>query len=301
MKRKLSEITRLGAEYLAKYGISEPLIESEYIISSVLNIARTDLYLKGDEFIEDGTLAVLRQMIIERATTGKPSAYIVGKKEFYGLEFQVNEDCLIPRPETEILVDEVIKITTRLERNFAGSEKNIKILDIGCGSGNIAVTLAKFIEKSSVWAVDISYGAVLKTLENALLNQVYPKIAVYRGDLFAPFSASGGEKYKNFFDIIVSNPPYVSEEEFASLPREVSLFEPRIALSGGADGLDFYRRIIPSAKFFLSPKGGMLFLEMGAGQKEKIEAILIAEGYKDIFVKNDYNGIERIIAATFYS
>ena len=291
-KRTLSEITRLGAEYLAKHGIEEPLLESEYIISSALNMARTEIYLNGDEIVTEETLSKLRRMIMERGTTGKPSSYIIGKKEFYGLEFQVNEDCFIPRPETEILADEIIKSAALSGKKF------LKILDLGCGSGNITVTLAKFIEKCFVWAVDISYGAVLKTLENALVNQVYPKVAVYRGDLFAPFSASE-IKYKNFFDVIVSNPPYIPDGDIPSLPKEISLFEPRIALSGGKDGLEFYRRIIPSAKFFLSYDGGMIFFEMGIEQRKKIESMLMEHGYKDILVKNDYNGIERVISARY--
>jgi len=300
MQKKLAQVTRLGAEYLSRYGVSDALAEAEYLISSALNIRRTDIYLRGDEDVPEETLAILRRMIMERATTGKPSSYITGKKEFYGLEFSVNEECLIPRPETEIMVEEIINSCSAAPHEasspaMTASGRTLNALDIGCGSGNIAICLAKFIEKIFVWAVDISYGAVLKTLENALANGVYPKIAAYKGDLFSPFS---DVRYKGFFDIIVSNPPYIADKDLPSLDAGVYRFEPRVALAGGSDGLEFYRRIIPAAKFFLA-RGGRIYLEMGAGQRKEIEDMFKMEGYSGIIVRQDYNGIDRVISASF--
>lgn len=291
MKRTLGEILRLGTEYLQKRGVADAAIEAEYIISSVLMLGHTSMMLKRDEPVGDKTLSILRGMIIERGK-GKPSSYLTGRRDFYGMEFFVDENCLIPRRETEILVEEVIKEADALAASRPS--RDVRILDIGCGCGNISVAVAKNVERSIVSAVDISYGAVLKTCQNALANGVYQKLAVYSGDIFSPFENTG--KFLEYFDIIVSNPPYVRDGEINGLSREVAEYEPRGALAGGRDGLDFYRKIIPPAGFFLS-RGGAVFFEVGPGQKEPVFAILAEFGYRDMSAKRDYGGVDRVIRA----
>lgn len=289
MKRTLGEIVRLGAEYLEKHGVSDAGVEAEYLVSSVLSLGRTAMYLNRDDAVGDDTLAILRAMISERAK-GKPSSYLTGRRDFYGMEFQVDEHCLIPRRETEILVEEVIRAAEAC--SAACPERHVRILDIGCGCGNISVAVAKNVERALVSAVDISYGAVLKTCQNALVNGVYAKITAYRGDLFSPFENTA--KFLGHFDIIVSNPPYISDGDIPGLSREVAEYEPRAALAGGRDGLDFYRRIIPSSGFFLAG-GGKLFFEVGPYQKDAVAAILAEHGYDDIMSVRDYVGVDRVV------
>ncbi|MDI6757374.1 MAG: peptide chain release factor N(5)-glutamine methyltransferase [Endomicrobiia bacterium] len=291
MKRTLGEIVRLSAEYLEKHGVSDAGVEAEYLVSSVLSLGRTAMYLNREDAVGEKTLKILRGMISERAK-GKPSSYLTGRRDFYGMEFLVDEHCLIPRRETEILVEEVIRAA---EANYCAArpERHIRILDIGCGCGNISVAVAKNVERALVSAVDLSYGAVLKTCQNALVNGVYTKITAYRGDLFSPFENTA--KFLGYFDIIVSNPPYISDGDIG-LSREVAEYEPRGALAGGRDGLDFYRRIIPTAVFFLAGGGG-LFFEVGPGQKDSVASLLAEHGYDDIVSLRDYGGVDRVVTA----
>jgi release factor glutamine methyltransferase len=222
--------------------------------------------------------------VLKRRVRGEPIQYILGKTEFMGLEFKLTKDVLIPRPETEILVETVIKIASGSRPQASGC----KIMDIGTGSGNIAISLAKILKNCKIVAIDISQEAINVARGNALLNGVVDKISFINQDFFSPQPFS--------FDFIVSNPPYIPTLEINTLQPEIS-YEPRIALDGGRDGLDFYRRIIAESPEYLK-EGGYLIMEIGFGQKDRIKNIFQkSENFEIIEVVRDYSSIERVIVA----
>jgi len=228
--------------------------------------------------------------LARRRKSGVPLQHITGRQEFMGLDFEVGPQVLIPRADTEILVEEAI-----------GDLKGCKapsILDIGTGSGAIAVSLAKYIPFSKLCAVDISEDALETARRNALSNGVEKSIKFFLGSLFEPIGQRGYS-----FDAIVSNPPYIARGEIDGLQREVSANEPRGALDGGPDGLDFYRIIARKAPKFLKP-GGMIYLEIGAGQAAEVENLLKKvkcrgqSCYNNILKIKDLAGIERVVKAS---
>lgn len=215
--------------------------------------------------------------IIEKRKQNYPLQYIFGKWNFYGLELFVNESCLIPRFETEILVDEILKINCKKD----------KILDIGVGSGAISIALATHLKKSKIYGVDISE----KALEIANQNKnkyLLENVHFLKSDIFSNVSSTN-------FDIIVSNPPYIDENQIKTLEKEL-YFEPQNALYGGKDGLYFYRKIIQKANFFLNDKGILAF-EIGYNQKNKIFDMLKEEKFENLICKKDFSGFDRIILA----
>lgn len=255
--------------------------EAELVLSEVLNCDRMSLYLnKGANLTKDESLLISK--IFKRRISGEPLQYILGKTEFMGLEFKTDKRALIPRPETEILVDSVIK-----ELKDTGKVAP-KIFDLGTGSGCIAVAIAKLFPSAIVWAGDISEQALQLAAENASLHQV--KIKFLRMNIF---SALKNEKEK--FDLIVSNPPYVAQAQLSSLAKEIS-FEPQNALSAGVEGLDFYTLIISQAQAHLN-NNGILAFEMGINQSAQVCAMLVKENFRDIRVIKDYNDIDRVIMA----
>lgn len=262
------------------------MTEQELMLTSLLNCRRVDLY------VDSKTLTPVQQsllsLMLKRRKNGEPLQHILGSCEFMGLKFLTDKRALIPRPETEILVEAVIEKALNLSR-FP-----LRILDIGTGCGNIAVSLAVNISNSLITAVDISKEALDLARDNARLNQTEEKIRFIESDLFSYLSSYLA--LENLFDIIVSNPPYIPAGQIAHLPVEVH-HDPKIALDGGADGLDFYRRIITESPRFLR-KGGFIFLEIGDGQKNGIENILCANGrFKIVDCIKDYNQTERVLIA----
>lgn len=210
----------------------------------------------------------------------EPLQYIAGREQFMGLDFIVNKDVLIPRPETEILVNEV----------FRHAGHGIKILDLCTGSGNIAISLAKMIEGAQIIATDISVSALDTARKNASIHGVDKQIEFYQGDLFQALPVD--KRYK--FDIIVCNPPYVKRADIDFLQEEVRC-EPHHALDGGIDGLDFYRRLAEAAQDFLAP-GGSLFLEMGFDQAQDVANIFNSKrAFKIKKIKEDLAGIDRVV------
>lgn len=215
--------------------------------------------------------------IVEKRKQNYPLQYIFGKWEFYGLELFVDESALIPRFETEILVDEILKL----------DYKKDKILDIGCGSGAISLALADNLRKSQIYGIDISKEAInLSKRNKEKLN--LKNVKFYESDIFS------NVKEKNF-DIIVSNPPYIDDADMKTLEKELS-FEPQNALYGGKDGLFFYREIIENSLDYLSEKGVMAF-EIGYNQMEIISNLLIKKGFEILLQKKDFAGFDRIIIA----
>lgn len=252
--------------------------ELEFILTDIFKCSRTDLYLNSPSIaFGERELRSFEKVLRDRGRLN-PIQYILGRTEFMGLELKVKKGVLIPRPETEILVEAIIEEAENLRP---------RILDIGTGSGCIAIALAKFLKKADIVAIDISREAIDVAIQNAKLHKVDKKIRFLHSDLF---------KHKFFkedfkFDIIVSNPPYVPRFEIGLFDKKI-IREPKIALDGGVDGLDFYRRLNREANRFLE-KEGLLFLELGDGQAERIKEIFLKGWTIKKFI-NDYQHIKRV-------
>ena len=275
---QIKDVIRKGMIDLKVNGIQEPNLKARLLMQHILNKPRQYL------LVHDTDMLTLRQQVdyfkaIKKLKQGVPLQHITNMQEFMKLNFYVSQDVLIPRPDTEILVEEVINIAKKIRAK--------KILDLCTGSGAIAVSLAKYIEDSQITATDISEKALRVAKLNAKNNEVEDKITFIKSDLFK-------EIPKEKYDIIVSNPPYIRKEEIERLDREVKK-EPHIALDGGEDGLDFYRKIIHNSEEYLK-FNGYLCLEIGYDQKiDVIELIENEEKYKDTYSKKDLYGNDRIV------
>lgn len=264
--------------------------ETELLLTDILNCSRLSLYLNQDIFLNKAESSLVSS-VLKRRIKAEPIQYILGKTEFFGLEFKVTADVFIPRPETEILVETVLEIAS----SFKLHAPRLNILDIGTGSGNISISLAKLLKDCRIIAVDISKQAIVVAKNNAILNGVETKVSFIKQDFFDLQPAACSLQPKSF-DFVVSNPPYIPTQEIETLQPEVR-YEPHIALDGGNDGLDFYRRIIEETPHYLR-KDGFLIMEMGFNQKEAVKNIFQKSGYFEIieFVK-DYNNMDRVIIA----
>ncbi len=262
------------------------MTETELFLTSIKNCRRIDLYVDAPPLSlqEKNLLSSMER----RRTEGEPLQYILGYTEFYGLKILVDTRVLIPRFETELLVDAVLKIVK------TNSRRPSTILDVGTGSGNIAIALAKNIEGCRVVALDISEDALDLARQNAKINAVENKIEFLQSDLLSGFPTTGRVNGK--FDIIVSNPPYIKSGDWAKLPGDVQK-EPSLALDGGVDGLVVYRRLIAEGQVFLK-SGGFLIVECADGQGAAIKEIFQEqEGFEPIEVRKDFNQQDRIIIA----
>ena len=275
---QIKDVIRKGMIDLKVNGIQEPNLKARLLMQHILNKPRQYL------LVHDTDMLTLRQEVdyfkaIKKLKQGVPLQHITNMQEFMKLNFYVSQDVLIPRPDTELLVEEVMAISKKIRAK--------KILDLCTGSGAIAVSLAKYIEDSQITATDISEKALRVAKLNAKNNDVEDKITFIKSDLFK-------EIPKEKYDIIVSNPPYIRKEEIERLDREVKK-EPHIALDGGEDGLDFYRKIIHNSEEYLK-FNGYLCLEIGYDQKiDVIELIENEEKYKDTYSKKDLYGNDRIV------
>ncbi|MFH1360436.1 MAG: peptide chain release factor N(5)-glutamine methyltransferase [Candidatus Omnitrophota bacterium] len=259
--------------------------ENELLLTTIKKCRRIDLYVDPQPLTPSERLELA--LMQSRKDAGEPLQYITGQCEFMNIVLTVNSSVLIPRPETELLVEFMLH-----QIRLAGWESS-SILDIGTGSGNIALSLAKELPKAMITALDISQEALAVAQKNAQINGLAQRVQWIKSDLFS-FSDAPSESKK--FDCIVSNPPYIPTGELGKLPANVQR-EPKIALDGGEDGLDFYRRIIRKSPEFLKDKG-FLFLEMGDGQSEDIVALFNENScwvIKDIL--KDYANTERAIMA----
>jgi release factor glutamine methyltransferase len=266
-------------------GIDRPRTNAELLLGAVLNVRRIDLYLDRDRILTPQQVERFRQFTEERLS-GKPVQYIIGSTEFFGLEFKVNPSVLIPRPETETLVEVVLE-------NLRGVGRP-RIIDLGTGSGAIAISVAKNLTDSYVYATDVSLEALKVAKDNAQSHGVQEQIEFLCGDLFEPLRE---KKLEGHVDCIVSNPPYVSAEEFDSLPREVRDFEPIVALRSEEEGMSVHKRIVGNSLAFLR-ENGVLALEVGLGQSSKVaDLIRTQEGFNRIEMRKDLGGIERIVLA----
>ncbi len=261
--------------YLADKGVENARLEAEWLLCAVLDLDRVALYVNFDKPLSAAELAAYRAMVGRRAKR-EPLQYILGSQEFMGLDFEVTPGVLIPRHDTEVLVTEGVK-----RGKQAGT-----ILDIGVGSGCIAVALAKALPLAVVWGIEKSAEALALAQRNIEKNGV--KVTLFEGSLFEPFD---GQR----FDLIVSNPPYIPTAELDTLQPEVRDFEPQPALDGGKDGLDFYRLIIPAAPEHLNP-GGWLLFEVGTEEAEPVQKLFETTGqFAELFTAKDPAGIERVV------
>lgn len=277
----VSSVLDWTSDYFNRSKVNEARLESEILLAKVMNCNRLALNLQKDKILSAKHLSSYKAYILQRKTR-KPIAYILGEQEFMGLNFLVDTSTLIPRPETEILVEEAM--------NRVKGKK--LMIEVGTGSGNISVSIAKLSQLPKIYATDISLDALKVAQENVFRHGVAAKIVLKHGDLF---KAIEGDGLAGKADIIVSNPPYIARNEFASLEPELK-FEPQHALDGGEDGLDFYRSLAKDSKKYLKP-GGFISVEMNSGKSMNIRDIFETTGYAIEAMIKDYAGLDRVLTA----
>lgn len=265
-------------QFFKNKNIESPRLEAELLLAHVLGWERIHLYTKFDYVLPADKLAAFKEMIVQRADH-TPTQYILGTCEFYSLEFRVTPAVLIPRPETEHLVEALI--------SRAKGQTAARVLELGTGSGCIVVAAAKALPLAEFVAVDLSADALAIAAENAAKHGVDSRIRFIHGDFFEPLAGQS-------FDYVVSNPPYIGEDEWRGLAPEVRDHEPRTALVGGQDGLDAYRRIIPAAPAHLQP-GGRLLLELPAAKARLVRQIAEKTPLVEEETIPDYAKIERVL------
>jgi release factor glutamine methyltransferase len=268
------ELLQSGRELLKSFHIADADVDAWYLLAYVFKMNRTDLLLRGDQVAPAEQESEYRRLLGLRGEH-IPLQYITGTQEFMGLEFRVSPDVLIPRQDTEILVEEVLKVS-----------EGRRMLDMCTGSGCIIISIAKLGKPSLAAGADISEKALEIAAGNGKRNGVC--VELYHSDLFEAITGS--------YDIIVSNPPYIPTRDIYELMPEVREHEPILALDGSEDGLEFYRRISAEAGSCLA-EGGFLFYEIGYNQGEAVKQILLREGYTDIMIKKDLSGLDRVVSA----
>jgi release factor glutamine methyltransferase len=282
------ELLRWSMNTLKDHQIENPRLNAELLLAYSLNLNREELYARLHRELKEGEKGTLERLI-QRRISGEPLQYILGRQEFWSINFKVDPRVLIPRPETELLVEQ--SLSTLSEKTF---EQNPSVLEIGTGSGAIAIALAKEVKHIFLVATDISRDALVLAKENAKSAGVQDQIQFVNGDLLDPFHSS---KEREAFDLILFNPPYIIRSEIGSLAREVRDYEPVIALDGGEDGLEFYRRLIPQVPSSLR-EGGWLLLEVGQGQAERVAKQIRGSGtFLEPQILPDPAGIERVVKA----
>lgn len=262
---------------LKESNIDNAIFDANLIIRSVFNLTPIDLVLSYDKTAEYEKIIRVRELI-EKRCTNEPLQYILGTQEFMGLEFKVNKNVLIPRADTEILAESVIELN-----------RGMNVLDICTGSGCIALAVAHYNKNAFVIGIDISTAALAIASENAERLLLSERVRFEQCDIMNNIPSG-------VYDVIVSNPPYIEHGEIETLQKEVRLHEPHIALDGGEDGLDFYRRIVKIAPMLLQEKG-KLYFEVGCNQSEQV-INLMREDFTDCFVKKDLCGINRVVCGT---
>lgn len=278
------ESLKLSTTFLEKKGIESARMNAELLLSHILNCKRLDLYLRFDQPLTEKDTILYREFISRRSNF-EPYQYIVGEVEFYGLIFHVDKNVLIPRQETEILIDEIIE--------NASKDEELKILDIGTGSGNIPISLAINLPNAKIISIDISAEAISVAEKNREFHDLKSRIGFIKADILT----NDLEKYYDTFDIIVSNPPYVKLEEYQTLQKEIINHEPQNAVTDFDDGFKFYKEISKKSVKLLK-NSGMLFFEVGQGQAETVKLIMLKNGFENVQIKKDLNNIERVVLGT---
>lgn len=275
-------LLKTSADFLKQKGFADARLTVELLLASVLGLRRVELYVNFEQPVSQKELERFRALF-RRRLAGEPVQYILGQEEFFGLKFEVNPSVLIPRPETELLVEQVID-------DFSGGAPSI--LDIGTGSGAIAIALAKSLPQATLAAVDVSNDALQVAQRNAERNGVMAQIQFLCLDALTPDFAS---RFSQPFDAIVSNPPYIPLSEKESVQPEARDFEPHLALFAKT-GFEFYEKIASDARQLLRPNG-KLYFELHADGSERVKAILRQQGFQNIAFEKDYQGFTRIAIA----
>jgi release factor glutamine methyltransferase len=276
-------VLQWAAGYLKAREVESPRAAAEILLAHVLRVQRLELYLRHDQPLVPAELSKFKDAI-RRRLRHEPVAYIVGRKGFWTLDLRVTPEVLIPRPETELLVEQALAVL-KARPGQAGA----RVLELGIGSGAVVIALATEANQNRLFGCDISPGAVVLAQANAIASGVSERVRFWAADWFE------GVKPGCRFDLIVSNPPYVRSAEIGTLQPEISGHEPRLALDGGPDGLQSYRAILSAAPGYLAP-GGSLVLEIGSGQCRAIRQLAEESGgYGDFDSRRDYAGHDRVI------
>jgi len=282
----IQKLLNWTSEYLTNKGVDSPRLSAELLLSHALGLKRIELYTQFDQQVPQEQLDLLHGLV-KRAGLHEPVAYLTGKTEFYSLELDITADCLIPRPETELLVQRAIEFL----RTRSGVQY---VCDLCTGSGCIAVAIAKNVTEARMTATDISAAALEVAARNVEKHRLTEHVQLLCGDLFEPIIK---QLDVNQFDLIVCNPPYVSTAEYEKLDKNVKDYEPKSALYAGTDGLDVYRRIIEKVDEFLKP-GAALMLEIGYAQGLAVRELLEQTGaLAKIKIEKDYHNNDRIAIA----
>ena len=274
------ETIKFGSNLLKEKEISSFILDSEILLSKILKKTREDILINLDQKINTKNISAYKEYL-QRRSNNEPIAYILGEKEFWSKIFYVNTSTLIPRPETELLVDKILKIY---------KEKKISILDIGTGSGCIIISLLSGLKNSNGIGIDISKNAIFTAKKNAVKYKLTKRVKFFNKSLNNIFSKK--------FDLIVSNPPYIDSKSIKNLSDDIKRYEPRIALDGGNDGLDLIKKVIYKSKNILKIKG-MLALEIGNEQIKKVSKILIDNNFRIKHVIKDYKTNVRCVFAYY--
>ena len=296
---RLLDIIKFSSDDLEESGVPDPLVDAELLALHAAGLERLRAYIDNPEI--DRRLRSKINRLVTRRASGEPLQYIIGVVDFLGLHIRVGKGVLIPRPETELLVEEAIKTVrsqksdVRCEKPTRGKTQKSKsssplcMLDLCTGSGCIALALAREFPTAQVYATDVSSKAIQYAEGNADYNGI-KNVTFLKGSLFSPV-----EKYM-LFDLITANPPYIGSSDIDGLQREVRDWEPVEALDGGADGLDFYRAILSKAAGYLKASG-WIFFELGFGQSEDVAELAGKAGLKNIELIKDFAGIDRVLKA----
>ena len=269
-----------STDYLKKKGIESPRMNAELLLADILKCKRLELYLMYDRPLTEKELTEYREYL-KRRSTFEPAQYIIGTVEFYGLEFNVSPAVLIPRPETEILVETMI--------NSVNYEDELRVMDIGSGSGNISIATAVNLPNAYVTGIEISKSAIAVAEKNLIKYDLNKRVSFLNYDILSVNKAEFSD-----FDIIVSNPPYVSKGDYDKVQKEIINYEPNFAVTDFYDGFKFYRKIISLTAQILKPSG-KIFLEIAQGQSQKINEIMKENNFKEISIVQDYQKIDRVI------
>ncbi len=277
------EVIQRSTEFLQRHGVDSPRLQAELLLAYLLKLPRLQLYLNHDRVLAEPELTALRSLV-QRRSKREPLQHLVGSTSFVGLEISVNRDALIPRPETETLAE---LATAALRKTTSPTPS---ALDFGTGTGCLAIALATHCKTVQVHALDISEAALALARANAQWHALTERISFHHGNGFAALAAGLS------FDLLVSNPPYIPTAELATLQAEVRDFDPRTALDGGTDGLDFYRLLAHEAPAWLKA-GGALFAEFGDGQETALEGLFSGSGWRGVAVHRDLTGRPRVLEA----
>jgi len=275
----IREVLNWTRGYFKTAGITQPRLEAEILLAHALDVERLHLYLTPDKPLTTDERERYRTVVKARHG-GTPLQHLTGEVGFYGLRFRASEQALIPRPETEELIDHALRLAPRA--------RDIRCLDLGTGSGVIAICLARYLPRAQVTALDISSSALELAIENARMNEVGERIEFLQSDWFASVDGT--------FDLIIANPPYIGQDELDALPVEVRDHEPREALDGGADGLEQIARIVDAAATHTAPEGRIL-IEIGSSQGDQVRSLMADAGLTDATLLTDLAGKHRFAIA----